>query len=56
MATIGIMTAIAILAPELKPPEEPEPDPGALRADGVELELDVVVDERVAVSEAVLRG
>ena len=35
MATIGIMTAIAILPPELKPPEPPEPDPEALKAEGV---------------------
>ncbi len=31
-----------ILAPELKPLEEPDPDPDALRADGVALVFDDV--------------
>lgn len=35
MTTIGMMTAIAILAPEPSPPLEPEPSPEALRAEGV---------------------
>jgi len=35
MATIGMMTAIAIFPPELRPPEPPEPEPDALKAEGV---------------------
>lgn len=52
MATIGIMTAIAILPPELKPPE-PDDDPEALKADGVEVLDEVSVTESVAVPEVV---
>ena len=54
MTTMGMMTAIAIFAPEDKPPEDPDPEPEALRADGVELEVDeVAVVALVAVSEVV---
>lgn len=50
MATMGIITAIAIFAPELSPSEEPDPDPEALNADGVEVALEeVMVKESVAV-------
>ena len=41
MTTIGIITAIAIFAPELKP-LEPDPEPEALNADGVDDAVDDV--------------
>ena len=54
MATMGIVTAIAIFAPELSPPEEPDPDPDALNADGVDDALEeVTVNESVAVPAVV---
>ena len=54
MATIGMMTAIAIFAPELKPLECPDPEPDALSAEGVEDAIDeVCVVAAVAVSELV---
>jgi len=43
MTTTGIMTAIAILAPELSPPDPPEPEV-ALRAEGVDEAEDVRED------------
>lgn len=45
---MGIITAMAIFAPELRPLEEPDPDPEALKAEGVDVAL-----EEVAVSESV---
>jgi len=47
-----MMTAIAIVAPLLNPPDEPLPEPEALRADCVE-EGAEEVSERVEASEAV---
>jgi hypothetical protein len=38
MATIGITTAMAILAPDARPLDELEPDPEALKAEGVALD------------------
>ncbi len=38
ITTIGITTAMAILAPEPRPLEELEPDPEALKAEGVALD------------------
>lgn len=43
-----MMTAMAILAPELRPPlPEPEPDPEALRAEGVGDVLESVVGSEI---------
>jgi hypothetical protein len=57
MATMGIMTAIAIFPPELRPPDEVELEPEALNADGEGLEEeDVLVELTVAVSELDVSG
>jgi hypothetical protein len=54
MTTIGMMTAIAIFAPEPKPSEEEDPDPEALNAEGVVVALvEVRVVWSVAVSDVV---
>ncbi len=54
MTTMGMMTAIAILPPELSPPEDFELDPEALSADGVDDDYDVLVVSTVDVSDAVV--
>jgi hypothetical protein len=50
IAAIGIMTAIAIVAPVLSPFDPDEPEPEALRVEGVEeAEVDEPEDEGVKV-------
>jgi len=43
MTTMGIITAMAIFPPELRPPLPPDPLPEALNADAVDEELEVLL-------------
>jgi hypothetical protein len=47
MTTIGMMTAMAIFAPDLRPPPEFESVPEALSAEGVADDDDEVIAEEV---------
>jgi hypothetical protein len=57
MATMGMMTAIAIFPPELRPPDELELEPEALSAEGVADDCEeVLVVSTVAVADEALSG